>query len=308
MQREKRKVVAGLFLILAAVRLIAVDVESSPGWLVLEKGKQLFDASEYGDAMYHFRKARERLGGSPEAEYWIGRVFEAEGEYSLAARQYQAAIEKRQLLLVPGHELGIRRRVAQIYFTTRDFAGYESELEAIIAYDSRLRNDETEIVLDPQTIGDVLIRRGYDKLLELYRVEDYGALEAYYDLGVYEYRTGFFETAVEHLAFAFAITHTVVINHLIELDPEYRFATLPELLRKANGVRLLVDYLYDVDAFGQIYALAAALYQSGETVKRELAEELWRIVREYDQRDWWSEKAIRQLQSPFTDDFMIIFP
>ncbi|MBN1686112.1 MAG: hypothetical protein JW852_05630 [Spirochaetales bacterium] len=308
MQGKKRTAVASLFLFFVMAPLIALDVEEAPGWLILEKGKQLFDGKELGDAIYHFRRAREVLGPSPEVEYWIGRVFEAEGEYLLAAKQYETAIEKKRLLLVPDEEMSIRNRLAMVYFTLGDFAGYSEELEQIIRYDWGARDAEVEFGIEPATLARSLARQGYDKLLELYRIDDYGALSAYYNLGVYEYRTGLFEAGVEHLAFAFVISNTTLIKYLIRLDPEYRFTTLPGLMSDALRHRDLVDYMYAVDAFGQTYALAAALYETGEVQKRELAALLFQIVAEYDVENWWTVKARRQLISPFKDDFMIIFP
>jgi len=308
LQREKRKALAILLLVITTFPLTAVDVENSPGWLILEKGKQLFDAGEYGDAMFYFRKAHQSLGASPEVEYWIGRVFEAEGEYTLAAQQYETAVEKRRLLLVPGEELAIRHRLAEVYATERDFKAYADELEAIIGYDTSKRIGARAIVFEPRTIADVLADRGYNKLLELYRIEDYGALGTYYDLGIYEYRSGLFEAAVEHLAYSFTITYTTVIKHLIFLDPEFRFVSLTELLREAMRIEKVADYIYRADAFGQMYALGTALYETGELLKREIARDLWRTVIDYDEQGWWREKAARQLQSPFSDDFMLIFP
>lgn len=237
-----------------------------------------------------------------------GRIFEAEGEYILAEQQYEEAVQKKQMLLVPGEELVIRHRLADVYFTLSDFAAYAGQLEEIIRYDSSKRAQDADILFEPRVIARVLVERGLNKLLELYRIDDWGGLSAYYDLGVYEYRTGFYEAAAEHLAFAFTITHTTIIEYLISLDPEYRFSTMRELLEDALKPDILIDYMYSVDAFGQIYALAAALYESGEIIKRELALDLWRFVVDYDQQEWWSERAARQLESPFSDDFMIIFP
>ncbi len=308
MRRGKRIAAVVLLITLAALPAISVDVNNSPGWLILEKGKQLFDAENYGNAMFHFRKANEALGAAPEVEYWIGRVFEAEGEYELAAEQYVGAVQKKQMLLVPGEELVIRRRLAEVYFTLGNFAGYSNELETIIRYDASAREQGADIIFEPRVIARVLTQRGINKLLELYRIDDWGGLAAYYDLGIYKYRTGFFEAAIEHLAFAFTITQTTIIEHLISRDPEYRFTTLQELFIDALKVDIIVDYAYSVNAFGQMYALAASLYESGDIIKRELARELWRFVAEYDQRSWWSDRAVRQLESPFSDDFMIIFP
>ena len=154
----------------------------------------------------------------------------------------------------------------------------------------------------------MLVQRGLDKLLELYRIDDHGGLHAYYDLGVYKYRTGFVEAGAEYLTFAVVMTCTTAIKYLIHLNPEYRFTTLPDLILDAYKSRVLSGYLSGVDLIGQLYALGTALYGAGEIRKIEIANGLWRIVTDHDESGVWAPKARGQLQSPFQDDFMIIFP
>jgi tetratricopeptide (TPR) repeat protein len=309
--RKNRKVIIAIlltFFVSFPYTILAIDVDSSPGWLVFEKGKQLFDSEEYGDALYHFRKALATFGSSPEIEYWIGRVFEAGGEYILAERQYEAALEEQRLLLVPDDVLSIRYRLAKVHFAGGDFAGYSGQLEAIIAHDAAVREKTNVLEFKPRALANVLVQRGFDKLLELYRIDDHGGLNAYYDQGVYKYRTGFLESGAEYLTFAIVLTCTTVIEYIIHLDPDYRFTALPSLLRDALKNRVLSDYLEAVDAFGQIYALGTALYETREIPKMQIATDLWRIVSDQDDSGRWSTKARLQLQSPFQDDFMIIFP
>lgn len=310
MQRDRKFIAIVLFAIFVSgsSTISAIDVDSAPGWLVFEKGKQLFDSEDYGDALYHFRKALETIGSSPEVEFWIGRVFEAEGEYVLAKKQYETAIKERRLLLVPDDVLSIRYQLAKVNYVNRDFAAYSGQLEAIIEYDTMQRKKTNLLEFKPRTLSSVLVQRGYDKLLELYRIDDHGGLNAYYDLGVYKYRTGFFESATDYLTFAVVLTCTTAIEYLIHLDPDYRFTTLPNMLVDARKVRVLKDYLNTVDFFGQVYALGTTLYETGEVQKTQLAFGLWRIASDHDETGRWSNKARRQLQSPFQDDFMILFP
>ena len=310
-KRSSKKVPNRFMLILLCIAatpgVFAIDVDSSPGWLVFEKGKQLFDSEDYGDALYHFRKARESFGDSPEIEYWIGRVFETEGEYQLAERQYEAALDAQRLLLVPDDVVPIRNRLAKVKLAAGDFSGYLDQLEAIIEHDRDERAKSQVLEFQPRALAAVLAQRGIDKLIELYRIDDHGGLTAYYDLGVYKYRTGFIEAGSEYLTFAVVITCTTAVDYLIHLDPEYRFTTLSTLLSDVLGNKILSRYFKTVDGFGQLYALALTMHESGEAPKMMIGAELWRLISELDDEDW-SYRAARQLESPFKDDFMIILP
>lgn len=296
-----------LLLILTAMPSYAVDIESSPGWLVLEKGKQLFDYGEFGEALYYFRQAREKLGEDAEVEYWIGRVFEAEGEHELAERQYIAALGGAQFLAVRDDVYDIRYRLADLYFTQGDFAGYESQLEAVIERDTQARAASGAVFLERRLLSTTLAERGLDKLLELYRLEDFGGLAGYYRLGVYKLRTGFIESATELLTYAFVISISTVINHAIEMDPEYRFTTFSELIGPALKSRAVQKYFEESQGFGQMYGLALSLRASEEAQKQEAALELLRLTRDYDPSGYWSGRARAQINSPFEEDFMIVF-
>lgn len=313
MQRKRRLIETKIVLLVIILYFFAIsagfaiDVDTSPGWLVFEKGKQLFDSEDFGDALYHFRKARETFGASPEIEYWIGRVFEAEGEYPLAEKQYQVALDVQRLLLVPDDVVPIRYRLAKVQIASGDFSGYAEQLELVIEHDAVERKKTEVLEFKPRALAAVLAQRGIDKLLELYRIKDHGGLSAYYDLGVYKYRTGFIEAGGEYLTFAVVLTCTTVVDYLIHLDPEYRFTTLQSLLTDVLKNKTLNGYFYKVDGFGQLYALAATLQETREAPKMKISAEIWRLVAELD-NGGWSGKAARQLQSPFKDDFMIILP
>jgi len=302
----------GLLTLLACVffrpiPIHAVDIESDPEWVVFQKGKQLFESGSYGESLFYFRKARERAGSYPEVEFWIGRVFEAEGEYSLAERQYAIALESADFLEIRDELYDIRYRLAEIYFSQKRFSQYADELQAIVARDQTERSESEAIDIDPRLLAVTLSERGMDKLLELYRLKNYGGLEAYYRLGVYKLRTGFVENAAELLTMAMVMSFTRMIGVMIEHDPEYRFSTLPALLTSITGQRSLMDYMSSVDAFGQLYALALALRGSGERPKMERADELLSLTARYDEAGYWGARAAEQLSAPFDEDFMIIY-
>jgi tetratricopeptide (TPR) repeat protein len=296
-------------LVFNVFNIFAVDVENSPGWLLHEHGKQLFDNGDYGQALFYFRAAREILGTFPEGEFWIGRVFEAEVEYTLAKNQYLAAIENAAKLEVLDDIYAIRSQLANIYFNTKDFLAYTTELEKIIGRDREKRSELSSFLeLDPILLAETLSGKGLTKLLELYRLSDYGGLTAYHKLGVFKYATGFYEAALRTLTYGLVITFSTAIEHLIAKDPEYRLTTFESLLSDSLRHRKLTDYFSEVDAFGQLYAIAVTLYASEEPIKEARARDIFRLVSEYSSSGQWSVRASRQLQNPFKDDFAIIFP
>jgi tetratricopeptide (TPR) repeat protein len=295
-----------LFLVGAAT-VFGVDANTAPDWLVIEKGKQLFDSGDYGESLFYFRQARERYPNVPEVEYWIGRVFEAEGEYSLAELQYKLALERAEYFEIRDDVYEVHYRLADIYLIEKHLSSYVAHLESILNRDVEARRSAGDLRLDGRLLSRTLAQKGLDKLFELYRLPDYGGLDAYYRLGVYELRTGLVENASELLTLSAVITFTTVINHLLERDPEYRFTTFDDLLTGALKYRIVEDYFFDTDAFGQLYALALALRGSREAPKIEVSSQLLALVRIHDAQGFWGRRAVRQLEKAFEDDFMIVF-
>ncbi|MAG13202.1 MAG: hypothetical protein CMN78_01260 [Spirochaetales bacterium] len=285
-----------------------IDPEGAPTWLIFEKGKQLFDSGEFGESLLFFRTARGRRSPFPEVEYWIGRVFEAEGELSLAERQYLAALEIAQYLETPDDEFVIRYQLANLYIITHRYSKYEQSLDDIIGLERSRRKSASIIDIDPQLLVETLLGRGLDKLLELYRLDDYGGVEAYFRSGVYRYRRGFFNRAAEDLIYGIVITSTNILDYLLDRDPEYRFSTIESMIVDITRHRALVDYAQSMGFFGQIYALGLSLHDSQDARRINLARDMWRVISGYGPKGSpWVVKSRLQLASPFADQLGIIF-
>ena len=285
-----------------------IDLTNSPTWLIFEKGKQLFDTREYGEALLYFRSARERQSSFPEVEYWIGRIFEAEGELSLAERQYRSALSVSRYLETPDDEFQIRYQLANLQLITHSYSLYSDSLDEIIKLDRRRRKSDSLIDIEPALLVDALVNRGLDKLLELYRLDDYGGVDAYYRSGIYHYRRGFYEQAIEDLAYGIVISSTNMLQYLLRHDPEYRFSTIDAMMIDISRSNALVDYARNVDFYGQFYALGVSLYASQEQQKKELARDIWRTISSYGpESSVWAVKSKLQLANPFSDQFGITF-
>ena len=79
-------------LLLTLITLFPVYAQdySKPEWILYRKGINLYNSKNYSEAFNYFREA-SRKRDFPEAEYYIGRIFENEGEQTLALKQYERA-------------------------------------------------------------------------------------------------------------------------------------------------------------------------------------------------------------------------
>ena len=276
--------------------------QTEPAWLLLERGKKAYDEGEFGLAIRLFRAAVERQGIFPEAEFWIGSVFEAEGEYAIAELQYERAYELRSALGVPSEAYAILYRLATIYEVTGRYLQFEEVLTRVLAGPFP---DDRPDAPRPDVLYRVLLNQGIDKLLELFRIDDAAALQGYANLGVFQCRTGRYQTAAFNLSYAVTTTLTRIVEHLLEADPDYRYLGVARLLEDLRRSRLLTEYAQTADLYRQLYFLGASLFGDG---KLAAAREIWTLVADSGFYDRWAARAAAQLESPETEPLIELPP
>ncbi|MBB6478533.1 tetratricopeptide repeat protein [Spirochaeta isovalerica] len=221
------------------------SLDSMESWLLYERGLHLFSRKEYGEALNHFNKLIERHGVYPEAEYWIGRVFEQEGEHILAEKQYQKALEAVRVLHIPEQKYEIQYRLAELYKNRGDLDSYSQILNSIIL--DELENNQLALANESPAIN-TLKRDGIDRTLLLFRHTFTYSIEAFNQLGIYYYKKGDYRAATAKLIYPLLSFFSITIDYLRDSDPqltfpedfdelvekhsEYVFGTLERIIRR----------------------------------------------------------------------------
>lgn len=194
------------------------EIDSMESWLLFEKGVYSYDRKKYGESLNFFNKLIERHGVYPEAEYWIGRVFEQEGEYILAEKQYLKALEAEKILLIPHKKYEIQYRLADLYKNRENYDSYKQILHSI-AMDEL---EENQLALANETSAiNTLKRDGIDRMLLLFRHEFSYSIEAMNQLGIFYYKTGDYRAATSKLVYPVLSFFSLAVDHLRDLDPEF---------------------------------------------------------------------------------------
>jgi len=268
---------------------------NDPLWLLTERGKQAYALGEYGLASRVFREIINRETVSPDAHMWLGFIFEQEGEYVLAEKQYIKALEEKNQLYIIEDEFTILYKLAGIYEKTDQYGKYEQILTSIIEKDENYR-DGFKL---QYAMVDVLKQRGADKLFELYRYDENKYNRARTSLGIFYYRTGRYAEAENNLIFPVMSAATTGFDYLYEKTADYNFESIMTHIENMNDRPELKDFLEMNDFFESLYYLGASLYADGF---EEVARELWILVYYTDDRDSnWRNRAGRQLEQPFIE-------
>jgi tetratricopeptide (TPR) repeat protein len=258
---------------------------------VLEDLLLLKSGEDLEDSLSGLREKVDLCARYPEAEYWIGMIYLAEGEHRIAERQFLAAIEQAPSLIVPGDVHAFRYELSRLYLGRRDYASMERILKDVLAADALYAEPGKARLLD--AMKSAVSDRGIDKFLELYRHDAEFARKAYAILGEYYCKSGRYSQAVRHLMMAVDVTATRIVKALLDENPDYRFSSLSALLRETRSDDDLLAYAAEEGFERSLYYLGAALLGEGRIAQ---AKAIWLPLSKGEGE--WASRATESLKRP----------
>jgi tetratricopeptide (TPR) repeat protein len=234
-----------------------------------------------------------RLKDYPEAEYWIGETYRAEGELGIALRQYQKAYDQRAFLETPGFAVELLYKMADIYRIRQDYAEMERTLLEILKEDTLWEQNSGTFVRTAMT--RTLENDGIDRFLTLYRYNNPRMLRAHQLLGYYYSATGRHVHAVDHLIFVFLIQNSIVIDEITRSRFDFTFTTLDELLTEVLTRPSLAAYFEETEYFKTMYYLGTAFLGDGKPAP---ARVFWNALSREANAGEWRNRALSQLRNP----------
>lgn len=239
----------------------------------------------------------------PEAEYWIGETYRAEGELGVALSQFQKAYEQRNLLENPRFDVTLQYKIADIHKIRQEYTQMERTLLGILkepaaggeARDS-LWADDTSFAKN--ALFRTLENEGISRFLTLYRYNNTEVETAHRLLGFYYYAVGRHSQAKEHLMFAFLIQNTIVLEEIIRRQYDFTFTGLEDIMAAIRRNSLPASYIEEADYYKTAYYLGASLFAGGQLAA---ARPLWVFLSGQDRAGEWRGRAQTQLRSPFVE-------
>lgn len=231
LRRAEQTVIILLLLVVsllpAAAEELTDEERKLPVWVLMEKGKASFREGDFATAYSFFIHARNKGAVLPEAEYWMGRVYEEEGELPLAIAQYQKALELSRYLYIRDDSIEISYRLADAYKKQGDWDRYEFRLQVLV--DGEIARSQE--VLDREHLyATTLKEKGLDELLYLYRLDYRYSLRAFQELGVFYYKQGRYRSATIYNLYSVMTYFSLGVEELIREDPEFQFPRNREML------------------------------------------------------------------------------
>jgi len=242
----------------------------------------------------------------PEAEYWIGETYLAEGELGLALNQFQKALVMRDLFENPGYATELLYKIVEMRRVRQEYTEMERILLSILAADRLWSSEPSSSAVQPgnqdsfvrQAMARTLENNGIDRFITLYRYSNDECALAHRLLGFYYYSSGRHARAQEHLMFAFLVQNTVIIDELRQRSYDFAFTTLGALGAEIARNPLLVEYAEKTEYYKTAFYLGNSLYGNGKTAA---ARSVWNFLATQSRAGEWRTRAQAQLRSPSID-------
>ncbi len=248
---------------------------------------------ELGDSLAKLQGAAAALAMYPEAEFWIGRVFQAEGELRLAEIQYSRAWDMREAYEISDDRFTPLYALADLHRTRGDFLRMEEQYLAVVRHDPTASDPRNEYLRNAML--NTLTKDGFDKFMSLYRTEGDFAVRAYDALGTFWYESGRQGKAVLYLGLGVNRILTKAIDAVRSGEPSYAYTRLAELMGRISSQRDLAEFARNAELHRLLFTLADALYANGA---RGPARELWRTLADLPDSGIWGTRSASQLRSP----------
>jgi tetratricopeptide (TPR) repeat protein len=244
-----------------------------------------------------------RLKDYPEAEYWIGETYRAEGELGIALAQFQKAYDLRGLLENSGFDVELKYKIADIHRIRQEYTLMERTLLEILQGDTPEDPPRDSLWTDDASFAKNALSRtlendGIDRFLTLYRYTNTAVEAAHRLLGFYYYASGRHSRAEEHLMFAFLIQNTILIEEIIRAQYDFTYTNLDDLMAEIRGNSPLAADIEDAEYYKTAYYLGTSLFGAGKLASARL---FWNFLSGQDRAEEWRVRSRTQLRSPFVE-------
>jgi len=197
----------------------------------------------------------------PEADYLLGRIYQLEGEYTVADNYYEQAFKNARFLDIPDQKYDILYSRASIAKESGDLEKYENILTLILSENPGFLN-ETLMNACVRTVKNDKAEN-VDKFFMLYRSESNLTLNALFDISkVYEKQENADLTfKVYCLGSIESFTH--ILASLEERDADYKYSTFSDFLIECSKYPDIVKWASENHVWEFFYLLGEESAQNG---------------------------------------------
>lgn len=222
---------------------------------LLQSIKELSDSMEN---LYIYLK--KRAGILPESAYIIGRVFEAQGEFSQAKNYYNKAWAQKDFLETPDEKIHILYSLAAVHEALGERDEFEKFLLSIAVHDALYAQKNTAGSSLRAMLKTLKENKTTQKFFILYRHDGDMVLEALQKLTLLYCAEGAYDKALETSACAVCIVTTELERYIKMKNFLFEYTTLSNLILQCGNDSIIQNWASDKKFWETYLQFADVLY------------------------------------------------
>jgi len=227
----------------------------------------------------------------PEADFLIGKIYQLEGEHSVALEFYERARKESPYLDIPAESFDILYTMANLAKQQMKNEPFEQMLLLILDNDSNFK-DKTFLSALLRTIDFDSVKH-VDRFFMLFRANPNHSLEALYELGLIYERRGESEKALECAALGTIEALTHMLSAISERDAEFKYKDFPTFLRTVVRYSDIVEWGSDIHVWDMMFQFAERVEKRGKYV---FASTLYTYMADAMPDTYWKQEAKNRLK------------
>lgn len=220
-------------------------------------------STSFGNSMNALMSWLKEKKAFPEADFLMGKIYEAEGERAIALSFYESAWTHREYLDIPSEKITIAYRMADLSKYTGKTGDQEKYLLLVLADDSLYGMPGSESPTLLAMMRTLENDTTTDKFFTLYRYDNPVSLKACSDLAMLYLSDNRTDRAFAPAVVASIISVSMLSSAVSARDFEYVYSTIEDLMVRVGKNREISAYARENKLWDPFYLLALTLRERG---------------------------------------------
>lgn len=201
----------------------------------------------------------------PESDFLSGKIYEAEGEYSLALEYYEKAWKNKIFLDIPDERFTLAYKMADLAFDMGNYGKREEYLLLVISEDPVFGTPDLASPTLKAMIKTLESEKTTEKFFNLYRHSNYPSQKAYQDLAShYFYHSGKrLDRAMPVAVLSACIAFTLLCEALTQADFEFVYHDFGDVVIRAGKNVTLAQWARETHIWDSFVLLSSILIERG---------------------------------------------
>ncbi len=274
------------------VRRILVSRLESRAVAIIDEALLLHDAEFFNNSITEIKSYYINRSVYPEAEYLLGQIYQAEGEYDIAFDFYNSALNHSYALDIPDQKIDIYYSTAYLAELMGNDNLYEEMLLFILLYNPWYTQGNGTSPYLLAAMDNAKKQETATKFFTLYRANHPQSINAAIQLSQYYYKKGALEEAYTCATLSSLLSFTRLYEVLEERDQRFTYSTLQKFFTSCLKYKDITTWMNDQQIWDGFYTFAVLSKEYGNIT---FAEEIFRVLATTSSDEEIRKLAVRQL-------------